>query len=117
LPQLQPTRITIDLSNSIPSYAHAIAVSRQASAAKPPTLPAWRFASVRHPHGRTCDIAGRTRCPRVFDSRIFGAILRQGTGSVKKAGLAAHDLAGAAVTESGLLAATDAKARVGGSSL
>jgi hypothetical protein len=36
---------------------------------------------------------------------------------VKKAGLAAHDLAGAAVTESGLLAATDAKARVGGSSL
>jgi hypothetical protein len=48
--------------------------------------------------------------------RIFGAILKQGTGSVNEAGSAVHDLscAAAAATESGLLFATDAKARAGG---
>jgi hypothetical protein len=88
---------------------------RQPSAAKPPFLPAWRLAPVRRPYCKAFDTAGWIRGLRVFDSRIFGVILKQGTGSRNKAGLAVHDLArAAAATEPGLLFATDAKARVGG---
>jgi hypothetical protein len=86
------------------------------SAAELPSSPAWRLAPVRHPYYKAFDKAGRLRGLRVSDPRVFGAILKQGTDSVNKAGLVVHDLAGAAAaaTESGLLFATDAKARVGG---
>jgi hypothetical protein len=101
-----------------PSEIHLLVRARDcrsSSAAEPPSLPAWRLASVRYPYCKAFDTAGRLRCLRVSDSRIFGAILKQDTGSVNKAGLAVHDLAGAAAaTESGLLFATDAKARAGG---
>lgn len=45
---------------------------------------------------------------------VFGAILKQDTSSPIEAGLLVHDLVNIAATESGLLSATDAKARVGG---
>ncbi|KAH8702656.1 hypothetical protein GQ44DRAFT_784669, partial [Phaeosphaeriaceae sp. PMI808] len=80
-------RISIYLPNSTSSYAPP-------SAAEPPSLPAWRLAPVRHPYCKAFDTAGRLRGLRVSDSRIFGAVLKQGTGSVNKAGLAVHDLAG-----------------------
>jgi hypothetical protein len=79
-----------------------------------PSLTAWRLAPVRHPHSKAFDTSGRTRDLRVFDARIFGVILKQGTGSTGKVGLVVHDLAGVGAPELGLLFATDAKARVGG---
>jgi hypothetical protein len=69
------------------------------SAAEPPSLPAWRIAPVRHPYCKAFDTAGWIRDLHVLDSHIFGVILKQGIGSVNKAGLAVHDLAGAAATE------------------
>jgi hypothetical protein len=108
-------RTSIYITNHASSYAHAHAsvVHRQPlnrPLRLPGALPQYAILTTRPL------TAGRLRGLRVSDSRVFGVILKQGTGSVNKAGLAVHDLAGAAAaaTESGLLFATGAKARVGG---